>query len=50
MFPETGTASLAVAPAATVQADREFFVGMRITADELIGVVCDLCAESLVVS
>ncbi|ETK30626.1 ROK family transcriptional regulator [Microbispora sp. ATCC PTA-5024] len=28
-----------------VQADREFFVGVKITADELIGVVCDLCAE-----
>ncbi|GAA4255776.1 ROK family protein [Dactylosporangium darangshiense] len=107
MFPETGTASLAAAPAATavftavltegplsrvtlarrlglssaavtkaarplidmgylyelaatertsagagrpasplaVQADREFFVGVKITADELIGVVCDLCAD-----
>jgi predicted NBD/HSP70 family sugar kinase len=28
-----------------VRADREFFVGVKITADELIGVVCDLCAE-----
>ncbi|MFC4534123.1 ROK family transcriptional regulator [Sphaerisporangium dianthi] len=28
-----------------VQADREFFVGVKITADELIGVVCDLCTE-----
>jgi predicted NBD/HSP70 family sugar kinase len=28
-----------------VQADREFFVGVKITADELIGVVCDLCAD-----
>jgi predicted NBD/HSP70 family sugar kinase len=107
MFPETGTASLAAAPAATavftavltegplsrvslarrlglssaavtkaarplidmgylhelaatertgpgagrpasplaVRADREFFVGVKITADELIGVVCDLCAD-----
>jgi predicted NBD/HSP70 family sugar kinase len=27
-----------------VRADREFFVGVKITADELIGVVCDLCA------
>ena len=27
------------------QADREFFVGVKITADELIGVVCDLCAQ-----
>ncbi|SCG77027.1 ROK family transcriptional regulator [Micromonospora inositola] len=28
-----------------VRADREFFVGVKITADELIGVVCDLCAQ-----
>ncbi|MEU7875226.1 ROK family transcriptional regulator [Dactylosporangium sp. NPDC049140] len=28
-----------------VQADREFFVGVKITADELIGVVCDLRAD-----
>jgi predicted NBD/HSP70 family sugar kinase len=28
-----------------VQADREFFVGVKITADELIGVVCDLRAQ-----
>ncbi|MFC0503284.1 ROK family transcriptional regulator [Micromonospora costi] len=28
-----------------VRADREFFVGVKITADELIGVVCDLRAE-----
>jgi Winged helix-turn-helix DNA-binding len=28
-----------------VQADREFFVGVKITADELIGVVCDLCSQ-----
>src|SRR5258708_14913509 len=28
-----------------VQADREFFVGVKITGDELIGVVCDLCAD-----
>src|SRR4030081_2815128 len=28
-----------------VRADREFFVGVKITADELIGVVCDLCAD-----
>ena len=29
----------------TVQADREFFVGVKLTADELIGVVCDLTAQ-----
>jgi predicted NBD/HSP70 family sugar kinase len=28
-----------------VRADREFFVGVKITADELIGVVCDLRAQ-----
>ncbi|TDC33442.1 ROK family protein [Micromonospora sp. 15K316] len=28
-----------------VRAEREFFVGVKITADELIGVVCDLCAR-----
>jgi predicted NBD/HSP70 family sugar kinase len=28
-----------------VRADREFFVGVKITGDELIGVVCDLRAE-----
>jgi predicted NBD/HSP70 family sugar kinase len=28
-----------------VRADREFFVGVKITSDELIGVVCDLRAE-----
>ncbi|MEZ0076495.1 ROK family protein [Planotetraspora sp. GP83] len=28
-----------------VRADREFFVGVKITADELIGVLCDLRAE-----
>jgi len=28
-----------------IRADREFFVGVKITADELIGVVCDLSAE-----
>jgi predicted NBD/HSP70 family sugar kinase len=28
-----------------VQADREFFVGVKITGDELIGVVCDLRAD-----
>src|SRR5258705_13182252 len=28
-----------------VQADREFFVGVKITADELIGVVCDFGAQ-----
>ncbi|RKN17911.1 ROK family protein [Micromonospora musae] len=28
-----------------VRADREFFVGVKITADELIGVICDLCAQ-----
>jgi predicted NBD/HSP70 family sugar kinase len=28
-----------------IQADREFFVGVKITADELIGVVCDLCSQ-----
>jgi predicted NBD/HSP70 family sugar kinase len=28
-----------------IRADREFFIGVKITADELIGVVCDLCAE-----
>ncbi|GII30341.1 ROK family protein [Planotetraspora mira] len=28
-----------------IQADREFFVGVKITGDELIGVVCDLCAD-----
>jgi predicted NBD/HSP70 family sugar kinase len=27
-----------------VRADREFVAGVKITADELIGVVCDLCA------
>src|SRR5215468_1660933 len=27
-----------------VRVDREFFVGVKITADELIGVVCDLSA------
>ena len=29
----------------TVQTDREFFVGVKLTADELIGVVCDLTAR-----
>jgi predicted NBD/HSP70 family sugar kinase len=29
----------------TVQADREFFVGVKLTGDELIGVVCDLTAR-----
>ncbi|GAB3932753.1 hypothetical protein GCM10027614_02510 [Micromonospora vulcania] len=28
-----------------VRADREFFLGVKITADELIGVVCDLRAQ-----
>jgi predicted NBD/HSP70 family sugar kinase len=28
-----------------IRADREFFVGVKITADELIGVVCDLHAD-----
>src|SRR3954468_25024142 len=28
-----------------VQADREFFVGVKLTGDELIGVVCDLTAQ-----
>jgi predicted NBD/HSP70 family sugar kinase len=28
-----------------IRADREFFVGVKITGDELIGVVCDLKAE-----
>ena len=28
-----------------IQADREFFVGVKITADELIGVICDLGAH-----
>lgn len=28
-----------------IRADREFFVGVKITADELIGVVCDLGAQ-----
>ncbi|KUL23714.1 ROK family transcriptional regulator [Actinoplanes awajinensis subsp. mycoplanecinus] len=28
-----------------IRADREFFVGVKITRDELIGVVCDLRAE-----
>ncbi|MEV6843634.1 ROK family transcriptional regulator [Actinoplanes sp. NPDC051411] len=28
-----------------IRADREFFVGVKITGDELIGVVCDLRAE-----
>jgi predicted NBD/HSP70 family sugar kinase len=28
-----------------VQADREFFVGVKLTGDELIGVVCDLAAQ-----
>jgi predicted NBD/HSP70 family sugar kinase len=30
-----------------IRADREFFVGVKITADELIGVVCDLRAQVL---
>jgi len=29
----------------TIQSDREFFVGVKLTADELIGVVCDLTAQ-----
>ncbi|MEU8820805.1 ROK family transcriptional regulator [Actinoplanes sp. NPDC048796] len=29
----------------TVRADREFFVGVKLTGDELIGVVCDLTAK-----
>ncbi|MCT9931860.1 hypothetical protein N5079_16745 [Planotetraspora sp. A-T 1434] len=29
-----------------VQAAREFFVGVKITRDELIGVVVDLCADA----
>ncbi|MCO8273699.1 ROK family protein [Actinoplanes sp. TRM 88003] len=29
----------------TIRADREFFVGVKITRDELIGVVCDLRAQ-----
>jgi predicted NBD/HSP70 family sugar kinase len=29
----------------TVQGDREFFVGVKLTGDELIGVVCDLTAQ-----
>ena len=29
----------------TIRADREFFVGVKITGDELIGVVCDLSAQ-----
>ena len=29
----------------TIQADREFFVGVKLTGDELIGVVCDLTAQ-----
>jgi predicted NBD/HSP70 family sugar kinase len=29
----------------TVQTEREFFVGVKLTADELIGVVCDLTAQ-----
>ena len=28
-----------------IRADREFFVGVKITGDELIGVVCDLTAQ-----
>ncbi|MEU4243588.1 ROK family protein [Actinoplanes sp. NPDC026619] len=28
-----------------IRADREFFVGVKVTGDELIGVVCDLRAE-----
>jgi predicted NBD/HSP70 family sugar kinase len=28
-----------------IRADREFFVGVKITADELIGVICDLGAQ-----
>jgi predicted NBD/HSP70 family sugar kinase len=28
-----------------IRADREFFIGVKITADELIGVVCDLHAD-----
>jgi predicted NBD/HSP70 family sugar kinase len=28
-----------------IRADREFFIGVKITGDELIGVVCDLRAE-----
>ncbi|MFF5077312.1 ROK family protein [Actinoplanes sp. NPDC000266] len=34
----------------TVRADREFFVGIKLTGDELIGVVCDLTAEIRAVS
>ena len=30
-----------------IRADREFFVGVKITGDELIGVVCDLRAQVL---
>src|SRR5690242_20018038 len=29
----------------TVHPDREFFVGIKLTGDELIGVVCDLTAQ-----
>jgi predicted NBD/HSP70 family sugar kinase len=41
------TASGAGRPASplAIRADREFFVGVKITADELIGVVCDLSAQ-----
>jgi predicted NBD/HSP70 family sugar kinase len=33
-----------------VRADREFFVGVKLTGDELIGVVCDLTAQIRAVS
>ncbi|MEV4349510.1 ROK family protein [Actinoplanes sp. NPDC049596] len=33
-----------------VQADREYFVGIKLTGDELIGVVCDLTAQIQAVS
>src|SRR3954467_8290923 len=41
----TGAGAGRPASPLAVQADREFFVGVKITADELIGVVCDLCAD-----
>jgi predicted NBD/HSP70 family sugar kinase len=41
----TGSGAGRPASPLAIRADREFFVGVKITADELIGVVCDLCAE-----
>jgi predicted ArsR family transcriptional regulator len=41
----TGPGAGRPASALAVQADREFFVRVKITGDELIGVVCDLRAD-----